>query len=99
VKFPESFQVESVPKTDTLAFQKQAAYSSSSEVQANTVVMRRAYDLGSLVFLSKDYGDVRTFYNGIAADDQQVVLLRAAPAASAVAIPAEQNKADNVTGK
>jgi hypothetical protein len=82
VKFPPSVTVELVPKLDTLMLPKAAAYQLKADVEPNFVQMNRTFDLGSNVFLPQDYPDVRTFYNKLATDDQQSIVLTSADAAS-----------------
>jgi hypothetical protein len=75
VKFPADLKVESVPKENQFMLQKLASYHSIPSVQASAVLMRRQYDLGTAFFSPKDYGDVREFYNKMAVNDQQAIVL------------------------
>jgi hypothetical protein len=83
MKYPTGFQVESAPKEDTVMLQKLASYHESLQMQNNAVLMRRTYDLGTSMFLQKEYGDVRTFFEKMLADDQQPLVLIGTDMASA----------------
>lgn len=85
-KFPADFQVESAPKDESLMLEQVASYRTSSEAQGNAILMRRDNDLGIFIFMPKEYGDVKTFYDKMSEDDQEpVILLRTAAAANAPA--------------
>jgi hypothetical protein len=88
VKFPAELQVESAPKEDSFALLKLAAYHTTSLVQPGVVVMRRVYTLGTAFFSVGEYSDVKTFYDKMAVDDQQPILL----SISAAAAPAAGSK-------
>jgi len=86
VKFPAELQVESAPKDDAFTLQKLATYHTVPLVQPGVVLMRRSYVLGTAFFTTQEYPDVKAFYDKIAADDQQpVVLLNANAGATAAA--------------
>lgn len=82
IKFPPEFHIESVPKESSLTLSNMAGYHSKPEVQGSAILMRRTHDLAVPFFLPKDYSDVRTFYNGMAAADQQSIVLMSDAAAS-----------------
>ncbi len=75
VKFPAELQVESAPKEDSFALLKLAAYHTTPVIQPGVVLMRRSYTLGTAFFGVGEYSDVKTFYDKMAADDQQPILL------------------------
>jgi hypothetical protein len=81
LKFPVEFTVESIPPPGSAAVQQVLAYSSSAELQSGAVIVHRKVDIGKLLFQKTEYSDLRNFFNQIAADDAQpVVLLRQANA-------------------
>lgn len=75
MQFPADMKLESAPKDTQFMLQKLATYHSLASVQANTALMRRQYDLGSIFFLTKEYGEVRDFYSKMAVADQQPIIL------------------------
>jgi hypothetical protein len=83
VRFPESLSVELVPRLDNLMLPREAAYQLKSDVGLNSVQVNRTFDLGGNVFLPAAYGDVRAFYNKLATDDQQPIVLTSVNAAPA----------------
>lgn len=79
VNFPASLTVESMPPTDTLPLQKLAVYTISTSSTPTSVTVRRDYSLGTIMFLPKEYSDLRSFYTKMETDDQGSVVLIAAP--------------------
>jgi hypothetical protein len=75
VKFPAELQVESLPKDDAFTLQKLALYHTGPQVQPGVILMRRSYILGTAFFTVQEYPDVKVFYDKVAADDQQPVVL------------------------
>jgi hypothetical protein len=89
VKFTPDIQVESAPKDDAFTLLKLASYHTRPVVQPGVVLMSRSYILGTAFFKVDEYPDVKSFYDKMATDDQQSILLSvnaaAAPAAGAKA--------------
>jgi hypothetical protein len=71
VKLPAELQVASAPKDDSFALRKLATYHTIPDVKPGVVVMRRSYTLGTAFFSVTEYGDVKSFYDKVSADDQQ----------------------------
>ncbi len=82
VKFPPEWKVESAPKVDTTVLPNLAAYQVKQIILPASVQINRTYELGTFFFLPAEYPDVRTYYNKLAADDQQPIVLITADAAS-----------------
>ncbi len=82
VKFSTDIQVESAPKEDAFTLLKLASYHTKPIVQPGVVLMSRSYILGTAFFNVDEYSDVKTFYDKMAADDQQPVLLNLGAAAT-----------------
>lgn len=87
VNFPSTFKVESLPTGDKQQFQNFALYNLSTESTPTSVTFRRNYTLGEIMFMPKEYPDLRAFYNKIETKDQESVVLTAAPATAANASP------------
>jgi hypothetical protein len=81
INFPETLGVESLPAVAKLPFQKLAAYSYNTASTPTSVTVRRDFVLGSILFTTAEYPDLRTFYNDLETKDQEsVVLKNTAPA-------------------
>jgi hypothetical protein len=82
VKLPPSIKIESVPTKDEEQFQKFALYTLSSESTPNSVTVRRNFSIGEILFMPKEYPELRAFYNKFESKDQENVILTASPAAT-----------------
>ncbi len=76
INFPKDFAIESLPIDGKLHFEKFAVYNLSAEAAPTSFTVRRNYTLGETIYLAKEYPELRTFYNGMEAKDQQSVILR-----------------------
>jgi len=83
VKLPASIKIESVPARDQESFEKFAVYTLLSESTPNSVTVRRNLAISEILFLPKEYPELRTFYNKFETKDQENIVLTAAPAAAA----------------
>jgi hypothetical protein len=82
ISFPHSFAIESVPGSNEIPFEKRGVYSRTSESSATSVTVRRNLFLAEIIFLPKEYSDLRGFYTKFETADQEPVVLKlAAPAA------------------
>jgi len=77
ITFPASLKVESLPANDATQFQTFAVYDMTSESTPTSVTIRRNYSLGEIIFMPKEYADLRSFYSKIEAKDQESVVLTA----------------------
>ena len=82
IKFPANLHLESAPSADTLQFQNFALYVLSPESAPNSVTIRRNYSLGNVIFLAKEYPDLRSFYSKMETADQQSIVLTNVPVAA-----------------
>jgi len=83
ITYPAAIKVESSPAPDKFQFQSFAAYSLSSISSGNSITMRRDFLLGEPIYLTKEYSDLRTFYNKFETKDQEsIVLTSASPTAA-----------------
>ena len=87
VNFPSTLKVESLPTGDKQQFQNFAAYTLKTESTPTSITFRRDYSLGEIMFLPKEYPDLRAFYNKFETKDQESVVLTAAPVTAANALP------------
>jgi hypothetical protein len=86
VKFPASLSLESVPAAEEVPFQKVALYALKTETTPTTVLVRRNFLLGDIVFSTEQFPELRTFYNKLETKDQEPIVLKAA----AQAAPSDQ---------
>jgi len=84
LKLPSSIKIESVPAKDQQQFQKLALYTLSSESTPTSVTVRRNFTNAEILFLPKEYPELRAFYNKFESKDQENIVLTAAPASAAV---------------
>jgi hypothetical protein len=82
VKLPAEIQVQSAPREDSFALRKLAVYHSIPDVKPGVVVMRRNYTLGTAYFSVGEYGDVKSFYDKVSADDLQPLVFSIGTAAA-----------------
>ncbi len=83
IKLPDSWTVESTPKSTIVPFPQMARMAIESTTSGNTVTIKRVFVLGNIVFHPEEYASVRDFYQKVsAADQQQLILKRAQPAKS-----------------
>jgi hypothetical protein len=82
IVFPASIKVESSPVSDKIMFQSFAGYSLTSTTNANSITVRRDFVLGEVLFLQKEYPDLRAFFNKFETKDQESIVLIAASAAA-----------------
>lgn len=82
VNFPPVFSVESLPSSMKQQFQTYALYTMATESTPTSVTVRRNYTLGEILYLPKEYSDLRAFYNKFETKDQESVVLTVAPIAS-----------------
>ena len=79
VNFPPVFSVESLPSSLKQQFQTYALYTLASESTPTSVTIRRNYTLGEILYMPKEYTDLRAFYNKFETKDQESVVLTVAP--------------------
>jgi hypothetical protein len=79
VKFPPNFNVESSPTDAKFMFKDLAAYNESSASAPGSVTIHRNYSLGTVLFMTNEYSDLRSFYSKMETKDQESVVLKAVP--------------------
>jgi hypothetical protein len=82
IKYPPNLSVESVPAVDTFKFQTFALYSTSTISSPNAVILRRNYTLGEVLYMPKEYSELRNFYSKMENRDQESLVLTTAPIAA-----------------
>jgi hypothetical protein len=81
---PSGYTVDSVPHSSDVNWPDHALLQTSSTVKDSSVLVRRAFARSCSMLESADYNDLHDFYLKVAAaDQQQLVLTNAAPAAGA----------------
>jgi uncharacterized protein DUF3857/transglutaminase superfamily protein len=88
VKFPASLNVESLPTSEKIPFQNFAAYSMSTSSTPTSVTVQRNYSLGEIIYLAKEYPELRSFYSKMETKDQESVVLTTAPVKAGKPVPA-----------
>jgi len=88
VNFPAGVRVESLPTGEKQQLQTFALYTMSTESTPTSVTIRRNYTLGEIIFMPKEYPELRTFYGKMETKDQESVVLTAAPVSPAKATTA-----------
>jgi transglutaminase-like putative cysteine protease len=83
INLPPAFQIESVPASGSFQIPKTAVYNFKSEPDPKGVTIRRDLYMGEVLFMQKQYPDLRAFYSQFEAKDQEPIILRVAPAAPA----------------
>jgi hypothetical protein len=83
VIFPASLKVESMPTSDKVQLRNLALYEMTTESTPTSVTVRRNYTLGEIIFLPKEYSELRSFYSKMETEDQGTVVLTASPVAAA----------------
>ena len=78
INFPPTLAVESLPRPDKLQYAQNAIYSVTTEQTSTSYTLRRNFILGEIVFLSKDYPDLRGFYAKVESKDQEGLVLKVA---------------------
>ena len=91
INFPPTFTVESAPASAKLQFGTFAAYSISEQGAPTSITTRRDYVLGNIIYLPTEYSDLRHFYSGMEAKDQESYVLRVAAPAPVVKASAGAN--------
>ncbi len=76
INFPPTFSIESMPKTDGQTYAKEAAYKITTEQKPTSYTVRREFILGEIVFMPKDYPELRSFYNKVETRDQESLVLK-----------------------
>jgi hypothetical protein len=80
VSFPASLGIESIPVSEKVPFEKFAFYGLTTESTPTSVTVRRDFEISNTIYMSNEYGDLRTFYNKMETKDQESVVLKAAAA-------------------
>ena len=76
INLPPTFAIESMPKSDRIQLAKSAAYNLTTEQSPTSYTLRRNFLLGEIVFLPKDYPDLRGFYTKVETADQEGLVLK-----------------------
>lgn len=83
VKFPATMKIESLPSNEKVMFQKFAAYNMAASPAPASVTIYRNYLLGTILFYTKEYPELRSFYSQMETKDQESIVLDASPQAEA----------------
>ena len=83
INFPAGYTVESLPAPAKIQFQRAALYDLKTESTPTSVTVRRTYTLGDIIFLAKDYPELRSFYSNFESKDQMPIVLKTTGSAQA----------------
>jgi Domain of Unknown Function with PDB structure (DUF3857)/Transglutaminase-like superfamily len=87
VTFPATLNVESLPSNDRFKLRDVAAYDMTTNITPTSVTARRNYLLGEIIFMTKDYPELRSFYSKMETKDQESVVLTTAPVTASKTVP------------
>ena len=76
INLPPGFQIESAPTSNQIPFGKFGLYSLKTERSPTSITLRRDLLLGEIIFLPKEYSDLRGFYSKFETQDQEPVVLK-----------------------
>lgn len=79
INFPKGFEVEALPKNDMYTLEKRALYKMTVESTPTSFTSRRAFVVGDVLFLQKEYPQLRTFYSQLQTKDKESVVLKVMP--------------------
>ncbi len=89
INLAPDFSVEAVPTTAKFGLPNEEVYTLSVEQDSGGFTTRRDHARDELLVMPKDYAGLRTFYSQFESKDQESVVLKMAPAATATAaVPA-----------
>ncbi|MBS1816016.1 MAG: DUF3857 domain-containing protein [Acidobacteria bacterium] len=83
LKMPTNFTIESAPASVNEMYEKRIAYSRKSKTTPNSVTVWRDMVRGDMLFETKEYPALRSFYTKVDTDDQDSIVVKAAAAAPA----------------
>ena len=83
VNFHEGFVVEAVPSTAKFSMPKTGMYTMDVVSTPTSFTTRRTYAFNDIFILPAEYSQLRSFYSQFESNDQQSVVLKAAPAVTA----------------
>jgi Domain of Unknown Function with PDB structure (DUF3857)/Transglutaminase-like superfamily len=75
---PAGFAVEGTPEDAKLTFENNAAYQLKTKIDGGSITNARMLARGFTLLESKDYGQLRDFYQKVVSTDQQQLVLTAA---------------------
>ncbi|MGI4827271.1 MAG: transglutaminase domain-containing protein [Janthinobacterium lividum] len=83
INFREGFAVEAVPTTAKFDLPKEGTYTMAVTSTPTSFTTRRTFAFNQIFVLQPEYSQLRSFYSQFESNDQQSVVLRAAPATTA----------------
>jgi hypothetical protein len=87
VNFKHGFEVEALPKGDKFSLEKRALYSVTVESTPTSFTTHRSFFMGDIIFVTKDYPALRTFYSQMQTKDKESVVLKTTPVTATVDTP------------
>lgn len=77
ITYPSGMQVESLPQSQPLQTEF-SFYKVLRSNSGNTFSVTRSFAMGGIVFVQKDYPELKKFFSGVSTDDAESVVLTAA---------------------
>jgi hypothetical protein len=87
INMPSGFTVEAVPTAAKLSMPNSEVYNFVATGDANGFTSRRDHVQDEIIVMPKDYDGLRKYYSQVGSKDQESVVLKVAPAATAAAVP------------
>jgi hypothetical protein len=78
ITYPASLTLESQPAAADIPFAQSAHYAMFSKASGTSVTMFRNFARGEIIFMPKEYPDLRAFYNKLETKDQEPIVLKIA---------------------
>ena len=76
-------KIESLPSNEKIMFKNFAAYDMSASPAPASVTIYRNYLLGTILFYTKEYPELRNFFSQMETKDQESIVLNASSEADA----------------
>lgn len=80
---PSNFKVENLPKQDSFLLAQNGGYGAKFAASGNTFAYGRLLRVASFLYKTTEYPSLRGFFQKVGSDDQQQVVLKVGPSASA----------------
>jgi hypothetical protein len=91
INFPSAFAVEAAPSPAKFDLPRAAVYNMTVTSAPTNFITRRVFVFGDIAVAPANYAPLRSFYSQLETNDQQSVVLKAAPAVTAaVSTPASE---------
>jgi len=87
INFPQALTIESLPANGNINFKTFVVFAVKTESTPASFTYRRDFALGEVLFLTKEYPELRSFYSKMEDKDQESVVLTTAKSAAPKSAP------------